>query len=817
MHGTTRTLITALAALGLAATSVACSGGPDQGTGAEQPTFRRAEGSHIAFDTPVSTTSDLLPPAGEGQPWTIVGSLLDPEKGAPVAAVWTSEDAKEWKREDIKPMRSGLGESMAAAVPTDDGLLAVGRLGDGDHSDAVVWLQKGDDDWKQIRPDAMGGDHEQWAFDVARGPGGILVAGGENVWGEVRARLWFSADGETWESVDGGPGGPLDATGEESVRDIASFGSGFVAVGSRRVDGEQDGIVWLSPDGKTWEEVDSPALGGAGRQDVTAVVDTGSGLVAGGFSAGDGPGVSVAWQSPDGRTWAPSPGGPLLPSSSARTATSDMTIRSLSVDGSGILATGGDRWRPDVWRSVDNGASWVPVGSPVHGQVYQDGVRLDDAAAANGVNAVAIGSGPSVMVLANRWEDFTTDAFPRGGTQPFASAVAAGPKGTVAAGGLYSPPESSDTREKFSGEVWLQARNGKWDTVNVDALASGQVLDVVAYKGGFAAVGTEDFSVANQRDISGDNGPDGMVWISPDGKNWGRIGSTDARIDDAYLQYLDDPSPENAATIVAMEADLPPESVAPAGGDGTRELSAAAPLLDGFIAVGTLFSGDDTDPIVLYSLDGTTLQGESPGVGGPGDQRLSDVCVGPDNVAVAVGVAGAAGGHEAAVIRRNPADGVWSVGTAEDGSFGGPGNQVAYACAAGPDGFVVVGSDDGSGDTDARIWTSKDGEEWTQVEAGALGGGGDQWASAVAAVPGGDDGNGWIVAGVDTEGGTRDIALWRLSPDGDLTRRDQGETALGGPGDQTASSVSVDEDGHVTVAGTDYGRVGLWESNKLDR
>jgi len=816
VHGTTRTLITAMAVLGLAAGTVACSGGQDQGAGAAGPTFRRASGTSFTYKKPISTTSDLLAPTGEGKPWTIVGSLLDPDRGSSVASVWTSPDAREWERKDIRPSRGGTGESMAAVAATEDGLLAVGRLGDGDHSDAVVWRQDGDD-WKQTRPEAMGGDHEQWAFDVASGPGGILVAGGENAWGEVRARLWFSADGETWEAVDGGPGGPLDTTGEESVRDIASFGSGFVAVGSRRVDGEQDAVTWLSPDGKTWEQVDSPMFSGPGRQEITAVIDTGNGLVAGGYSTGDdGAGIPVSWNSPDGRTWAGSAGGPLPLTAGSRTATSDMTVRSLSADAGGVLATGGDRWRPHVWRSADGGASWQALPSPVHGDTYEDGVRLDDAASTDGVSAVALGSGPSVMVLGSRWEDVTTDAFPRGGVQPFAAAVATGSKGTVAAGGLYTPA-SGDKREQFVGEVWREDGHGGWDTVSADALASGQVLDVVAFKGGFAAVGTEDFALATARGVSGDTGPDGTIWISPDGKAWGRIGITDARIEDAWLAYLDNPSQDAAGPIVAMEQELPPESVSPAGGSGTRELSAAAPFGDGFIAVGTVFDGADTDPIVLYTLDGSTLVGESPGIGGPGLQRLSDVCVGPDDTVVAVGVNGATGGHDVSVVRRNGGDGVWTVGTAADESFGGAGNQVANACAAGPDGFIVVGSDDASGDTDARIWTSPDGIEWTQVEAGPLGGGGDQWASAVAAVPGGDDGDGWLVAGVDTASGNRDIALWRLSADGELTRRDTGEGALGGPGDQTASSVTVDEDGHVTLAGSDYGRVGLWESFQLDR
>ena len=85
--------------------------------------------------------------------------------------------------------------------------------------------------------------------------------------------------------------------------------------------------------------------------------------------------------------------------------------------------------------------------------------------------------------------------------------------------------------------------------------------------------------------------------------------------------------------------------------------------------------------------------------------------------------------------------------------------------------------------------------------------------ASVAAVPGG----GWLVAGTDRASGDGDIALWRIDSSGDVTRRDRGERALRGPGEQTVSSVAIDEDGHVTLAGNDYGRVGLWESSTVDR
>jgi len=811
-----RRTLAACMALALGAGAAGCSAGGDSG-GQATPTFRRAAGDSLAYAEPVSSTSDLVAPAAEGDPWTIVGSLMDPAEGVAQAAVWTSPDAREWERTDVAPDRGGVGESMAAAVTTAEGLVAVGRIGDGDESDGAVWRQDGDE-WVQARPAAMGGDHEQWAFDVASGTAGVLVAGGENAWGEVRARLWFSDDGESWETVDGGPGGPLDATGDESVRDVASYGGGFVAVGSRRVDNDQDGAVWYSADGRSWEQLDTPGLSGPGRQEVTSVVDTGSGLVAGGFTddGTGGPAIAVTWTSADGRAWAGSAGGPLPLQTDTRSSGVDMTVRSLSVDSAGILAAGGNQWRPHVWRSVDGGQNWALAPNPVHGEVFQDGVQIEDAAASGSVQAVAIGPEPSVLYLGSRWEDVTTDAFPRGGAQPFASAVADSTDVTIAAGGHHTAGTGGE-RERYSGQVWR--RDGRdWQPVDSEPLSSGWVMDVVPIAGGFVAVGMEDFGTASHRDISGDELPDAVVWISKDGATWGRIGTTDSRIDDAYLQYLDDPSPDKAATIVELERELPPRTLEPAGGGGTQALAAAAPIDNGFIAVGWVFApGGDADPIVVSSGDGVTIAGETHGIGGPGNQRLNDVCVAPDGTAVAVGMSGATGSYDATFIRRNRADSTWSGVSVPDGSTVGPGSQIAYGCAAGPDGFVVVGSDDSSGDTDARMWVSPDGEEWTLLDAGGFGGGGDQWASAAAAVADGDEGDGWLVAGTDTAHGDGDIALWRISADGEVSRRDEGERDLGGAGDQTVTNVTVEADGRVMLAGTDYGRVGLWESDVLDR
>jgi hypothetical protein len=236
-----------------------------------------------------------------------------------------------------------------------------------------------------------------------------------------------------------------------------------------------------------------------------------------------------------------------------------------------------------------------------------------------------------------------------------------------------------------------------------------------------------------------------------------------------------------------------------------------APLGDGFIAVGAVFDEQDADPIVVVSTDGRTFAGEQPAHRGEGNQEYTDVCVTPDGTALAVGQAGATGNYDVTVAVRD-AEGAWTKATHP--GFKGAGSQQAYSCAASDQGFVVVGADSRSGSVDARIWVSEDGITWEELTSGLLGGAGDQWASAAAAVP---DDEGWLVGGTDSVSGDADIALWRVTSSGDIDRRDRGEPALGGPGEQSISDITIAEDGAVTLAGNDYGRVGLWESDLLDR
>jgi hypothetical protein len=797
----------AIGALGLLA--AACGGSSEASPSEPDPTFSREDNGSFVFPEPVATVSQLLPPRGDN-PWTVVGSVFDPESTTSMAATWRSDDGRSWEREDLAPADGDVSESFAAAADNDDGRYAVGWSGDGALSDAAVWLQSGGE-WDRLETPEMGGEHEQWAFDVAASGSGVVVAGGESVWGEVRARLWFSADGETWEAVDGGPGGPFDATGQESIRKIAAFGDGFVAVGSRNLDSEQDGIVWYSPDGREWEQLSAPTLGGPGRQAALTVAAAGDVLVAGGYTTdGNGQGQPVVWRSRDGRSWGPA-SLPLAVHDDNRSAAADLAVRTLTVDESGIVAGGGSDWRPAIWRSRDGGTSWELLPNPVERGLFQDGVALTGAAT-HGDATLALGLEPTVMRLeGDRWQDATGDEFPKGGNQPFATSIAIGEEETILGGGLYHAPEG-DNRERYVGQVW---RGDGWEPIDGDRITAGQFMDVTAFSGGFVGVGLEDFAQAERRTAGMNDSPDGLIWSSADGVEWSRVSARIPEISEELLPVLAENEDEALPSVIAQTAaDQPFETAPPAGGRGTQSLDAVAPLGDGFIAVGVSYNDSQVEPIVVTSGDGETIRGEDAGFTGNGTQRFRDVCVSPDGVAVAVGVRGVDGAYDAAARVRD-AQGAWSAGEADDDSFGGAGSQQAYGCAASEDGFIMVGADDRSGDSDARLWTSEDGRSWSRVESGMLGGAGDQWASAVTAVPSDSDG-GWLVGGTDTVAGDGDVALWRVHADGSVSRRDRGEPDLAGPGEQSVNAIAV-ADGDIVVVGDDYGRVGVWRSGTIDR
>src|SRR4029450_7452886 len=93
-------------------------------------------------------------------------------------------------------------------------------------------------------------------------------------------------------------------------------------------------------------------------------------------------------------------------------------------------------------------------------------------------------------------------------------------------------------------------------------LAAGQLTDIVQFKGGFVAVGTEDFGVAAGTQCLGDSQPDGLVWPSPAGRKWPRLGTVLSEVTEGDLQMIENPDANQAPVIAGILASQPPETMA---------------------------------------------------------------------------------------------------------------------------------------------------------------------------------------------------------------------------------------------------------------
>lgn len=783
------------------------------------PTFTKVSQGDLRYPEAVAAVADLLP-ADEDTPWLVVGSVLEPTTARTRAAVWSSADGDGWDRLDIFPASRGTSEQMQAVARFQGTLIAVGSAGQGEDADAVVWLSQGDE-WQQVDPPEMSGKHEQWAFDVAASDSGIVVIGGERAWGEVRPRVWFSTDGREWQTTDDGWDGPFATADDQSITAVTPVGSGFVAVGWQRKDGQQHGAAWHSPDGVAWELLETPAMAGERRQAVLSVATAGDVVVAGGYQAdASGQGQPVVWRSPDGRSWDEAAVALDLHDDKLSTA-SDLAVRSLSVEGDDLLAAGGARARPHIWRSGDGAADWSLLPNPTISGQFRDGIDLV-AVASDGSVTHALGSEPTALQLAGeRWVETTDDSFPDGGSKPAATSVIVDGNRTIVGGYLLDYQRGGEP-QRYRGHVWVRRGGGRFSVIEPEGIPqdfeSGSVDAMSTYQDGYVGVGIEDFSVARERLLGGDNSPNAMVWTSEDGQAWTRQAAAPSGVDineaAEILALLESGDPEALAeSAISLAAEEPWLSAHPAGGPGTRALRSVAALGDGFIAAGSAFRDGEIVPIVAVSEDGTSIHAEDAGLRGEGTRRFHDVCV-ADDQAIAVGVVGQ-DNNAAAAVQFRDRDGEWHDAIATDDSFAGGGARQALACAASDEGFIVVGSDGSSDDLNAKVWLSEDGLEWEELAADVLGGNGDQQATAVTAVPQG----GWLIAGTDTgpssDGG---VALWRLRPGGELIRRDVGEPRLNGPGPKTVADVAVTRD-RTVIVGADVDGVGIWESrtDALDR
>jgi len=289
----------------------------------------------------------------------------------PVA--WTSDDASTWSLRDMGSTEFTFPVSVAA--DERGGAVAVGRSG----AAPFAWTSPDGRSWQSHPVPILGdGTIADRMTTVLATPDGYLAGGsvGPELAGR-HARFWSSADGVTWLPVADDP----TAFANAEVRAIARSGSGYVAIGlvgtAQQVSGS---VAWTSPDGRSWTRIDSADLG-RGRAVALVAAPTG-GLVAVGSDLDEH--EAFAWTSPDGHSWT------LAPSEASRQYHGKIRMTDVTVVGDELIGVGNyiglQRGTAISWVSRD-GRTWQEARSaPVQeqGEFY--------AVAPAGPGVVAVGS-----------------------------------------------------------------------------------------------------------------------------------------------------------------------------------------------------------------------------------------------------------------------------------------------------------------------------------------------------------------------------------------------------------------------------------------
>jgi hypothetical protein len=203
------------------------------------------------------------------------------------AVAWTSVDGTDWM--PARDIASFARATIAGLAPGASIVVAVGSStrADGTHSAATWWSADGRA-WHQGAPDPSFADSQMLGV-AAGGPGFVAVGTAD---GGLRAATWTSTDGIHWTASPGGTGS-TDYGQRIVMTGVARSGTGFVASGWRDSAGNGSSVMWVSPDGVTWQRVtDVASFGGAEATGVAAAVD---GVVAVGATGLPDNWVSAAW------------------------------------------------------------------------------------------------------------------------------------------------------------------------------------------------------------------------------------------------------------------------------------------------------------------------------------------------------------------------------------------------------------------------------------------------------------------------------------------------------------------------------------------
>ena len=460
----------------------------------------------------------LLPAGGDPRPAaaTALGSALvvagtDSKADGVDASLWLSTGASSFEQvaHDEEVLGGDGTQAMEALVQVGDRLITVGTetADDGD-VDAVVWssgLGLRAQRTGAHRPAVPGDQH---VVDIAVLGSTPVAVGWEETERGVDGVVWVVGGAPAQDDPVATETAPdlgwqrvadqevLSGPGEQRLEAIAARPDGFVAVGSvRSPEGDVDGAVWRSVDGRDWSLGDSDGFAGPGVQQLLDVATTTDASVVVGT---DGASAAI-WTSPDGSMWTRVAhdeavfGGP-----------GDQRVEAVTTlsDDRGWLAVGSDgQGDAAVWVSSD-GSTWARIaveglGGPA------DQVLLDVVAGQRGLVAVGSDGGSAAA-----WTSPDGTAWARTDLGPGrASALAVGDTGLVAVGSTAGDDLDAASWHSADGTTWARAEGDDLTGPSDQQLAGVTTGDDV-----IVAVGATNLG----------GGGDAAAWTSGSAGTWSR-------------------------------------------------------------------------------------------------------------------------------------------------------------------------------------------------------------------------------------------------------------------------------------------------------
>jgi len=276
--------------------------------------------------------------------WLAVGGVTAAAPEHPV--VIGSADGRVWSAADGEPAFTESGLFTAQAAAGRDGYVIVGwQLVTPARTIGAAWWSAGLTGWLRAGDavaGALDGAGSTQMLAVTATANGFLAAGAHG----SRPAVWSTPDGRTWTQADL----PLPAMATQAVlQHVAADGRVVVAAGVARTATGQVPFAARSADGgRTWTESALPVPAGTAQVSALAAAG-GSFTVTGTFGARPGEQDVVVWTSPNGSTWkAATPAGAGLASPGVQAITGLATSGGM-LTGVGFTATPAGE-QPTLWQ-----------------------------------------------------------------------------------------------------------------------------------------------------------------------------------------------------------------------------------------------------------------------------------------------------------------------------------------------------------------------------------------------------------------------------------------------------------------------------------